>query len=59
MTEEGSGTGGDGSGASSGGPRVPAILMVPVGLAVGWMVAQWLGAILGGVLGVFLWRSRA
>lgn len=42
-----------------GGPRVPSWVMVPVGLAVGYFVANWLGAILGGVIGVFLWRSRA
>lgn len=39
--------------------RVPSIVMVPVGLAVGWFVANWPGAILGGILGIFLWRSRA
>lgn len=39
--------------------RVPSIVMVPVGLAVGWFVAGWLGATLGGILGIFLWRSRA
>ena len=42
-----------------GGPRVPSWVMVPVGLAVGYVVANWLGAIFGGVLGIFLWRSRA
>ena len=42
----------------SGGFRVPSILMVPVGLSVGWLVAGWLGAIFGGVIGIFLWRSR-
>ena len=43
----------------SGGFRVPAILMLPVGLTVGWLVGNVLGAILGGVIGFFLWRSRA
>ena len=43
----------------SGGFRVPAIVMVPVGLVVGWFVASWPGAIFGGIIGVFLWRSRA
>ena len=42
-----------------GGFRVPSIVMVPVGIAVGWFVASWAGAIFGGVVGVFLWRSRA
>jgi len=50
---------------SPGGPkkagqvRVPAIVMVPVGLTVGWFVANWAGAVFGGIVGVFLWRSRA
>jgi hypothetical protein len=39
--------------------RVPSLMMVPVGLAVGWFVASWPGAIFGGIIGVFLWRSRA
>jgi hypothetical protein len=42
-----------------GGLRVPSYVMVPVGLAVGWFVASWPGAIFGGIVGVFLWRSRA
>jgi len=42
----------------SGGFRVPSIIMVPVGASVGWLVAGWLGAIFGGVIGIFLWRSR-
>jgi hypothetical protein len=45
--------------AGSGGFRIPSILMVPVGLSVGWMAGDWLGAVLGGVIGFFLWRSRA
>ena len=44
---------------NTGGLRIPAILMVPVGLCVGWMVGDVLGAALGAVIGVFLWRSRA
>ncbi len=52
-------TGADGSKRQPGGPRVPSIVMVPVGLAVGWFVANWPGAIFGGLIGVFLWRSRA
>ena len=43
---------------SPGGIRIPPILMVLVGIAVGWMVAQWSGAFFGGILGMFLWRSR-
>ncbi len=43
----------------SGGFRVPAWAMLPVGVGVGWFVASWLGAIFGGVIGFFLWRSRA
>jgi hypothetical protein len=42
-----------------GGIRVPAWVMLPVGLGVGWAVGDVLGAILGGVIGFFLWRSRA
>ncbi len=42
-----------------GGFRLPSIVMVPVGLVVGWFVADWPGAIFGGVIGIFLWRSRA
>ena len=42
-----------------GGFRVPSIVMVPVGLVVGLVVANWPGAIFGGLIGVFLWRSRA
>jgi hypothetical protein len=51
MTDEG--------GRGGGGLRVPSIVMIPVGLAVGWFVADWLGAIFGGIVGIFLWRSRA
>jgi hypothetical protein len=39
--------------------RIPSIVMIPVGLAVGYFVAHWPGAIFGGIIGVFLWRSRA
>ncbi|MBT8395548.1 MAG: hypothetical protein HKO65_07100 [Gemmatimonadetes bacterium] len=39
--------------------RVPPFVMLPVGLVVGWMVANWIGAVFGGVIGFFLWRSRA
>jgi len=39
--------------------RVPSFVMLPVGLAVGWFVAGWPGAIFGGIVGGFLWRSRA
>jgi len=42
-----------------GGVRIHPLLMIPVGLSVGWLVADWAGAVLGGVIGVFLWRSRA
>lgn len=60
MGRRGSGTGkkGEEQPEDSGGFRVPSILMVPVGLSVGWLVAGWLGAIFGGVIGIFLWRSR-
>jgi hypothetical protein len=43
----------------SGGGPIPAWVMFPVGLAVGWFVAGWPGAAFGGVIGFFLWRSRA
>ncbi len=42
-----------------GGFRVPSWVMLPVGLLVGWVAGHWIGAILGGILGFFLWRSRA
>ena len=42
-----------------GGFRIPSIVMVPVGLVAGFVAAQWAGAIFGGIIGVFLWRSRA
>lgn len=45
--------------SGEGGFRIPSITMVPVGVAVGWFVANWPGAIFGGVIGIFLWRSRA
>lgn len=41
------------------GLRVHPLVMIPVGLSVGWLVAGWAGAVLGGIIGVFLWRSRA
>ena len=43
----------------SGGFMVPPWVMLPVGVGVGYLVANWLGAIFGGVIGFFLWRSRA
>jgi hypothetical protein len=55
----GKGTPGDERPEGRSGFRIPPFLMVPVGLAVGWMVADWPGAIFGGVIGIFLWRSRA
>ena len=42
-----------------GGVRIPAWVMLPVGLGVGFAAGDILGAILGGVIGFFLWRSRA
>jgi hypothetical protein len=55
----GKGGGGDGYSKRQGGLRVPPASMLPVGMAVGWLMADWVGAILGGVIGFFLWRSRA
>ena len=49
----------EGQPENSGGFRIPAVLMVPAGLSVGWVVANWPGAIFGCVIGIFLWRSRA
>jgi len=43
---------------SSGGFRVPGIVVVPVLIGVCWFVADWPGAIFGGVAGFFLWRTR-
>jgi hypothetical protein len=48
-----------GAKGSPGGMRIPSIVMVPVGLAVGWFVAGWPGAVFGGVVGILVWRSRA
>jgi len=50
--------GGKGAG-TRGGFRVPGIVVVPLLIGVCWFVAGWLGGILGGVVGVFLWRSRS
>ena len=50
---------GEGQTEDSGRFRIPPILMVPVGASVGWLVANWPGAIFGVVIGIFLWRSRA
>lgn len=47
------------AGGPSEGPRVPGFLMIPAGLLVGGVMGDWLGAVLGGVIGFFLWRSRA
>jgi len=38
--------------------RVPAFVVLPLCLAVGWFVAEWAGAVFGGIVGVLLWRSR-
>jgi len=42
-----------------GGVRIPPIAMVPICSLVGWVAANWAGAIFGGIIGIFLWRSRA
>jgi hypothetical protein len=42
-----------------GGFMVPPWVMLPVGAGVGFLVGNWPGAIFGGVIGFFLWRSRA
>ena len=57
--EKQGGKGDRGPDRDPGGLRIPGILMIPVGLMVGWAVGNWLGALLGGVIGFFLWRSRA
>jgi hypothetical protein len=51
------GSGKEASG-ENGGFRVPPVMMIPVGVVAGWLMGDWLGGILGGVIGVFLWRSR-
>lgn len=58
MSEKKNGQDQDDLGKGPGGIRIPPVLMVPVGMAVGWMVATWSGALFGGIIGVFLWRSR-
>ena len=40
------------------GRRVPAWVVVPLAALAGWAGAGWLGAALGAVAGVLLWRSR-
>ena len=39
--------------------RFPAITVFFLGLLVGWFVASYWGALLGGAIGFVLWRSRA
>lgn len=42
-----------------GGFLLPPWVMFPVGAGVGFLAGDWLGAIFGGAIGFFLWRSRA
>ena len=56
------GKGGKKAGDEKGGPngfRVPAIVVWPLCIGICWLFADWPGAIVGGVAGFFLWRSRA
>ena len=39
--------------------RFPPITVFFLGLLVGWFVASYWGALLGGAIGFVLWRSRA
>ena len=39
--------------------RFPPITVFFLGLVVGWLVASFWGALLGGAIGFVLWRSRA
>lgn len=39
--------------------RVPAISVFFLGTIAGWFMAQWPGAIVGGLIGFFAWRARA
>ncbi len=38
---------------------IPPVTMLFVGLGVGFAVSGWWGMIFGGILGFFVWRSRA
>lgn len=38
---------------------IPPVTMLFVGAGVGFLVAGWWGLAFGGVIGFFLWRSRA
>jgi hypothetical protein len=40
------------------GRRVPAWVVVPLAALAGYAGAGWVGLALGGVAGIFLWRSR-
>jgi hypothetical protein len=39
--------------------RVPPVTAFLLGIAVGWIVGRFWGALLGGAIGFLLWRSRA
>jgi hypothetical protein len=39
--------------------RFPPITVFFLGLVVGYLVASYWGALMGGAIGFFLWRSRA
>lgn len=39
--------------------RIPPVTMLFVGAGVGFLMASWWGLAFGGVVGFFLWRSRA
>lgn len=39
--------------------RVPSWVVLVIGPLAGWVVANWIGALLGLVIGIIAWRSRA
>ncbi len=38
--------------------RIPPFVVVILGAAVGFVFANWLGAVLGGILGGIIWWGR-
>jgi hypothetical protein len=42
-----------------GGFRVPAFTVVPACAGVGYFINGWVGAVICGAIGIFLWRMRA
>ena len=39
--------------------RVPGIVVPVLGALVGWFIADLPGAVLGGIIGFFVWKTRS